>query len=127
MGIKIYTVGMGTKGRAPFPVRRTADGQVLVQYQMVNIDEETLREIANKTGGKYFRATDTTSLQGIYQEIDQLEKTEMETESFVDYKELAIQPHRFYGYQTPPLVLIALICLCGRSILLQTWFRQIVD
>lgn len=125
LGIKIYTVGMGTKGRAPFPVRRTASGQVLVQYQMVNIDEDTLREIASKTEGKYFRATDTSSLEEIYAEIDQLEKTKIESESFVDYKELAIQSHRFSGFWIPPLLLIAFLLLMIRSILQNTFLRQI--
>ena len=126
MDIKIYTVGMGTKGRAPFPVRRTADGQVLVQYQMVNIDEETLREIAEKTGGQYFRATDTASLQEIYEVINQLEKTKIEAESFVDYKELAIQSHRYFGSGFPPLLVCALACLLVRAVLVNTFFRQIV-
>ncbi|MDA9777483.1 VWA domain-containing protein [Rubripirellula sp.] len=127
MGIKIYTVGMGTKGRAPFPVRRTADGQVLVQYQMVNIDEETLREIADKTEGQYFRATDSDSLKEIYEAIDQLEKTKIEAESFFDYKELALQSHRYGGYSLPALLLLAFSCLIGRVVLMQTIFRQIVD
>ena len=126
MDIKIYTVGMGTKGRAPFPVRRTADGQVLVQYQMVNIDEETLREIAEKTGGQYFRATDTASLQEIYEVINQLEKTKIEAESFVDYKELAIQSHRYFGSGFPPLLVCALACLLVRAVLVNTFFPQIV-
>ncbi|MGB1926688.1 MAG: VWA domain-containing protein, partial [Rubripirellula sp.] len=127
MGIKIYTIGVGTNGRAPFPVRRTADGQVLVQYQMVNIDEETLRKIAEETGGQYFRATDSDSLTEIYQVIDQLEKTEIEAESFVDYKELSLQSHRYLGYSIPAILLLAFGCLALRMILLQTLFRQIVQ
>lgn len=126
MGVKIYTVGMGTKGRAPFPVRRTADGQVLVQYQMVNIDEDTLREIADKTGGKYFRATDSDSLKSIYQAIDDLEKTKIEADSFVDYKELSLRSHRYLGYSVPALLLMAFACLTIRLVLLQTLFRQIL-
>ncbi len=115
LGIKIYTIGVGTKGRAPIPVRRSASGQILVQYEFVNIDEKTLRTIAETTGGQYFRATDTTSLESIYEEIDQLEKTKVETQQFVDYKELAIQSFRLSGYPVPPLLLVALCLLAARA------------
>lgn len=125
MDIKVYTVGMGTKGRAPFPVRRTADGQVLVQYQMVNIDEETLREIAEKTGGQYFRATDSESLEQIYEVINRLEKTKIESETFVDYKELSLQSHRYLGIWVPPLLLCALCSWVGRYLLMHSVFRRI--
>ncbi len=125
MGIKIYTIGVGTKGRAPFPVRRTRSGQILVQYEFVNIDEKMLRAIADATDGKYFRATDTSSLESIYEEIDQLEKTKVETEQFVDYKEMAIQSTRLGGYRVPPLLLIALCLLAARVVLNHTIFRQL--
>ena len=124
VGIKIYTIGVGTKGRAPFPVRRSASGQIVVQYEFVNIDEKTLRAISEATGGKYFRATDTTSLESIYEEIDQLEKTKVETQQFVDYKELAIQSSRLGGYQVPPLLAVALCLLAARIILSRTIFRK---
>ncbi len=125
MGIKIYTIGVGTKGRAPFPVRRSASGQIIVQYEFVNIDEKTLRAISDATGGQYFRATDTSSLESIYEEIDQLEKTKVETQQFVDYKDLAIQSSRLDGYQLPPLLLIALCLLAARIILNHTVFRKL--
>ncbi len=125
MGIKIYTIGVGTKGRAPFPVRRTRSGQVMVQYVAVNIDEKTLRAIADETGGKYFRATDTKSLELIYDEIDQLEKTKVETQQFVDYRELAVQPVRLGGYQFPALLMVALWLLAARAILSHTILRQL--
>lgn len=124
MGIKIYTIGVGTKGRAPVPYRRTLSGQVLVQYEFVNIDETTLRAIADATGGKYFRATDTESLESIYRAIDELEKTRVETRQFADYRELAIQPTRVAGYQVPPLLLVALGLLASRVALEQTILRQ---
>lgn len=125
MGVKIYTIGVGTKGRAPFPVRRSRSGQVMVQYVPVNIDEETLRAIADETGGKYFRATDTKSLELIYDEIDQLEKSKVETQQFVDYRELAVQSVRFGGYQVPALLMIALWLLAARAILSHTVLRQL--
>ncbi len=82
----------------------------------VNIDEKTLRAIADETGGKYFRATDTKSLESIYDEIDQLEKTKVETQQFVDYRELAVQSVRLGGYQVPALLIVALLLLAARAI-----------
>ncbi len=125
MGIKIYTIGVGTKGRAPYPVGRSRSGQVLVQYQFVNIDERTLREIADTTGGKYFRATDTETLESIYREIDQLEKTKVETRQFVDYRELAVQSSRLGGYQVPALLMIALSLLAARAVASHTILRRL--
>lgn len=123
MKIKIYTIGVGTKGQAPFPVNRTRSGQVIVEYVEVNIDERTLQQIAHKTGGKYFRATDTSSLETIYDEIDELEKTKVETQSFVDYRELAVQSFRLAGWQLPPLLMLATWLLAARVILQNTLFR----
>jgi Ca-activated chloride channel family protein len=125
MGIKVYTIGVGTKGQAPFPVRRTASGQLLVQYEFVNIDEDTLQSIAQATGGKYFRATDTDSLKSIYQEIDQLETTRVETHQFFDYQELAIHAARADGILIPPLLLAALCLLAIRIALRETVFRYL--
>ncbi len=125
MGVKIYTIGVGTKGRAPYPVGRSRSGQVMVQYVAVNIDEKTLRAIADETGGEYFRATDTRSLESIYDEIDQLEKTKVETQQFVDYREFAVQTVRLGGYQVPALLLVALLLLAARAILNFTILRQL--
>jgi Ca-activated chloride channel homolog len=125
MGIKIYTIGVGTKGRAPIPVGRTRSGQTLVQYELVNIDERMLENIADATGGKYFRATDTDSLESIYAEIDQLEKTKVETQQFVDYRELAVQSARIDNHYLPPLLLVALLMLVARVILMHTLFRRL--
>ncbi|HOX02959.1 MAG TPA: VWA domain-containing protein [Candidatus Paceibacterota bacterium] len=74
LGIKVYTIGVGTRGTAPYPQYR--GGQKFYVSVPVDIDEETLRQIAEHTGGRYFRATDTDQLLSIYREIDQLEKTE---------------------------------------------------
>ena len=125
MGVKIYTIGVGTKGRAPYPVGRSRRGQVMVQYVAVNIDEKTLRAIADETGGEYFRATDTKSLESIYDEIDQLEKTKVETQQFVDYREFAVQAVRLGGYQVPALLLVALLLLAARAFLNFTILRQL--
>ena len=79
-GIRVYTIGVGTQGEAPYPIP-TAFG---VQYQNVpvEIDEQVLKQIASTTGGQYFRATDNSSLKEIYSEIDQLEKTKISVQEF---------------------------------------------
>ncbi|MDE7125873.1 MAG: VWA domain-containing protein [Muribaculaceae bacterium] len=81
MGVKIYTVGIGTNGNAPFP---TLDmfGRITYSPQPVVIDEATLQQIADLTGGKYFRATNNKVFKEIFQEIDQLEKTTMDVRHF---------------------------------------------
>jgi Ca-activated chloride channel family protein len=91
-GIRVYTIGVGTQGEAPYPFQ-TAFG---VQYQnvKVEIDEKTLNEIAVTTGGKYFRATDNASLKSIYSEIDQMEKVKISVQQYSkkqeEYKDLAL-------------------------------------
>ncbi len=89
-GIKIYTIGAGTRGTAPYPVQDPIFGK---RYQnvRVDIDEEMLTEIANMTGGSYFRATDTDQLKEIYDRIDELEKTEIEEMIFTDYEDLYLR------------------------------------
>ena len=79
-GIRVYTIGVGTQGEAPYPIP-TAFG---VQYQNipVEIDEQVLKQIASTTGGQYFRATDNASLKEIYSEIDQMEKTKISVQEF---------------------------------------------
>ncbi len=80
-GIKVYTIGVGTQGEARIPTGRGLSG---FRYEMlpVEIDEVLLREIAGKTGGRYFRATDTESLSRILQQIDQLERTRVESRKY---------------------------------------------
>ncbi|MBA2112955.1 vWA domain-containing protein [Bremerella alba] len=124
MGIKVYTIGVGTKGQAPVPVTDPF-GQQTVQWMAVNIDEETLREVASTTGGKYFRATDTDSLTGIYAEIDELEKSKVEAQHYVDYRELAVQSYPMGYLSIPPLLLIAFGLLLTRIILAETWLREL--
>ncbi len=86
-GIRVYTVGVGTEGVAPMPALDAWGGITFVQSK-VEIDEKMLREIAEQTGGRYFRATDNTKLAEIYAEIDRLEKTKVEVENFVKYSEV---------------------------------------
>ncbi len=111
-GIRIYTVGVGTKGEAPYPVR-TPFGK---QYQMVpvEIDEATLQKIAGITDGKYFRATDNEKLARIYEEIDEMEKTRVEITSYRNATEL------YYGWAFAGLLLIIL-----ELTLVRTYLRRL--
>lgn len=110
-GIKVYTIGVGTRGAVPFP-QQTFFGmrQILVQ---LDIDEETLQRIAEKTGGKFFRATDTEGLKQIYATIDKLEKSEAKVKHFQEYHEL----FRYFA-------LFALVLLLLESLLKETVFKR---
>jgi Ca-activated chloride channel family protein len=99
-GIKIHTIGVGTEGKAPFLVN-SIFGQRYV-YQEVDIDETTLTEISKITGGQYFRATDLESLQNIYKQIDEMEKSEVKVIDHSEYKEL------FHYFLVPGLMFLLL-------------------
>ena len=85
--VKVYTIGVGTRGLAPIPYI-DAFGRKGYKQQPVDIDEETLTQIAKRTGGKYYRADKTETLRSIYDEIDRLEKTEIEVKKYQRYREL---------------------------------------
>jgi Ca-activated chloride channel family protein len=85
-GVRVYTIGVGKEGMAPYPVM-TPWG-VQVQNMKVEIDEQLLKEVAESTGGRYFRATDNTKLAEIYSEINKMEKARTTVDSFPVYKEL---------------------------------------
>jgi len=88
LGIKTYTIGIGTNGMADFPWSRDPrNGKLQFRKQQVEIDEALLKEIASETQGKYFRATDNSSLKEIYDEIDALEKTKIEEFKYYNYQE----------------------------------------
>jgi Ca-activated chloride channel homolog len=106
-GIKVYTIGAGTEGEAPFLVD-SLFGKHYV-YQKVDLDEETLKEIAQKTGGRYFRATNTEALKTIYQQIDKMEKTEAKVKEYMEYDEL------FTYFLIPALCLILLEILLANT------------
>ena len=111
-GIKIYTVGVGTRGQAPFPMN-TPFGQKMLM-QRVAIDEDSLKKIAEQTGGRYFRATDSDSLKQIYAQIDSLEKSEVKWIDHSEYRELF------------PLFLIpALLLVLSEIVLTQTRLRRV--
>jgi Ca-activated chloride channel homolog len=84
-GIRVYTIGMGTEGFAPVPIQTTSG--VIMEKQKVSIDEKLLTQIANETGGKYYRATDNESLHNIYADIDKLEKSKVEITALKRYSE----------------------------------------
>lgn len=99
-GVRVYTIGVGAEGMAPYPVM-TPWG-IEVQNVRVEIDEDLLKNIAESTGGRYFRATDNTKLMEIYGEINKMEKDKITIDSFPVYKEL------FTGYGIAALVLLLL-------------------
>lgn len=109
-GIRVYTVGLGTKGMAPYPVQ-TPMG---IQYQNVpvDVDEGTLTKIANITGGKYFRATDNATLRNIYEQIDKLEKAKIDVTQYHKKTEL------FY-----PFALVCLLFLLLEFVLRNTLLK----
>ena len=91
LGVKVYTIGAGSRGTARLPVNDPTLGRRYVTVQ-VDVDEPTLQEIAELTGGRYFRATDTEGLGAIYAEIDDLETTEIDVQNFTSYGELFFYP-----------------------------------
>ncbi len=111
-GVKIYTIGVGSKGEAPFLVD-TLFGKRYV-YQQVSIDEKTLTRIAEKTDGLYFRADSTDALEKIYERIDKMEKTEARLEIYANYQDL-------YGY----LAVLALMLLVLRVVAENTRYLEV--
>ena len=116
LGIKVYTIGIGTNGMADFPWSKDPrTGQLNFRKQQVEIDEDLLKFIASETEGKYFRANNNTELQEIYDEIDKLEKTKIEEFKYYNYKEL---------YR--PLVFLALGLLILEFLLRNTLFKSFI-
>ena len=110
LNIKIYTIGAGTKGLAPYPAKDFFGNRIYRQVK-IEIDEESLQKIAQKTGARYFRATDTKSLRNIYEEIDKLEKTSIEEKGYTEYREL------FHLFLIPGLVLLMLEIILRNTVL----------
>jgi Ca-activated chloride channel family protein len=109
-GIRIYTIGVGTEGTAPYPVQTMFGTQT--QYMEVQIDEELLQQVANMTDGRYFRATSNNKLREIYNEIDELEKSKSDVTEFRKKKE------EFF-----PFAIWALVLLMAEVFLRNTVFR----
>lgn len=113
MGVRIYTIGAGKRGKAPYPIDDPFLGR-RYQYVQIDIDEDVLQKIANITGGQYFRATDEASLEQIYQEIGEMEKTKIEVKEFTRYTELFVK-----------FLFAAIAVLLLEIVLANTRFRKI--
>lgn len=113
LGVRVYTIGAGSRGTARVPVPDRFGNRRYVTTR-VDVDETTLRAVAETTGGRYYRATDRESLEAIYREIDQLETTEIQVENFTSYGE------RFHL----PL-LAGLVLLLAELVLGRTWLRTL--
>lgn len=100
VGVKVYTIGVGTDGYAPVPVQ--VPGGITMQREKVNIDEKLMTQIATETGGKYFRAKDNESLKNIYREIDKLEKSRIEVSALKRFNE------KFFPFAIAAAILIFL-------------------
>mgnify|MGYP002827418216 FL=1 len=110
-GIKVYTIGVGSKGEVPFLVQTIFGPRY--QYVKSDLNEDLLRKIATETGGKYYRAQDTEQLQQIYEEIDGLEKTKSKIKEHMEFREL------FHWFVIPGLLLLGL-----EKLLEMTVFRR---
>lgn len=112
MKVKIYTVGVGTRGLVPYPMKDIY-GRTVYQNIPIEIDDETLAKMADLTGGKYYRATDTESLRKIYDEINRLEKSNIEHRGYREYGEL------FYYFLIPGIIVLCLEILLSNTIFLK--------
>ena len=112
LGIRVHTIGIGGEGAALFPVEDPLGG---VTYRQVaaDLDEATLRGIAQTTGGRFYRAADAAALQNVFTEIDLLERRPIEEKVSISYRELF-----------SPVLLAALLLLVGDTLLRTTWLRR---
>lgn len=114
-GIRVYTIGIGKNGMAPYPVK-DQNGKTFYQNFPVQIDEPLLRKIAQETGGNYFRATGNSSLKSVYQNIDKLEKSKIKISNYHRKSE------HFHVF-----VFFALLCLFAEFILSKTYLKTILN
>ncbi len=112
MGVKIYTIGVGGKGPAPFRVKTPLGTRLM--HQRVDLDEDTLKKVAETGEGRYFRAADSRELSEIYDIIDRAEKTDVKVKEFFHFKEL------YAWFLVPALILF------GLEILLKTWILRVI-
>jgi len=113
LGVKVYTIGSGSHGNVPFPFVDSF-GRTIYRQIPMDFDEEVLKQIAGMTGGSYFRATDTDSLQGIFDAIDELETSEVEIQQVAQYRDLF-----------PWFVLVGAVLLTAETLLGQTLWRRL--
>ena len=112
-GIKVYTVGAGYTGFAPYPVRRP-DGRISLQRMAVEIDEVMLEQIAQRSGGRYFHATNEAGLRGVFEEIGRLERSEVSEIRYLEYE-----------YHFAPFAGLALAAVGLATLLSATWLRRL--
>lgn len=110
--VKIYTIGVGSKGLVPYPMQDQF-GRTVYQNIPIEIDEDTLKKIADETGGKYYRASDTETLWKIYDDINRLEKSNIEHYGYMEYNEL------FVNFLIPALILFAVEILLSNTVFLK--------
>jgi Ca-activated chloride channel family protein len=106
LGVKIYAIGVGSNGTAKFPVNDPVYGKTYADLE-VEIDEDSLRQIAARTGGQYYRATDRSALERIFKEVGRLEKTKMKVKTYIHYNEL------YANFLLPALTLVFIGTLAG--------------
>ena len=114
LSVKIYTIGAGQPGGALYPVDDPAWGRQYVKIPEQELDEDTLAKIAETTSGRYFRATDSASLERIMKQINELEKSEIKTVKYTNYREL------FHWFLWPAFFLLLLEVLLSN-----TWLRKV--
>ncbi|MFA6079467.1 MAG: VWA domain-containing protein [Candidatus Omnitrophota bacterium] len=112
MKVKVYTIGVGTKGLVPYPMKDMY-GRTVYQNIAIEIDEDSLKKIAEETGGKYYRATDTETLKSIYDDINKLEKSNIEHFGYRQYNEI------FYYFLIPGLIILALEIFLSNTVFLK--------
>lgn len=114
LGVRVYSIGVGSRGTAPYPVQDVF-GRTILQPMPVSIDESLLRQIAEMTGGRYFRATDENKLKAIFADIDRMEKSRIEVKAYRQYSE------KFFPWLGSGLVLLMLSLTADMSL-----FRRLV-
>ena len=115
LNLKVYTIGVGTNGIAPYPVRKDPfTGETMYENVQVEYDEKTLKDVARIAGGHFFRADSSAKLEEIYAQIDQLEKTTVKASKYREYRDL-------FGW----LVAMAVVCLTCHAALSQTFWRRL--
>jgi len=110
--IKVYTIGVGSKGLVPYPLKDQY-GRTVYKNIPIEIDEDILKKIADMTGAKYYRATDTETLRRIYDDINRLEKSNIEHFGYTEYSEL------FFYFLIPALILLGLEILLGNTVFMR--------
>jgi Ca-activated chloride channel family protein len=124
--IKLYTIGAGTDlGIVTVRWRNGATGRIEPVNIHASVDERTLREMAELTGGQFFRANDRETLEAVYARIDELERTEIEQHRYSDYREMSVEAVRLGGFALPPLLGVVVVLLGLNIVLANTRFRTL--